>query len=89
MGTSRRLALLLLTVLSAVMGPPSRPPGGNPMQNVLAHTAPCPKPNCGTLTMKEANLYRCDACGGYFRYCSQDDTYFPNSEAAYHQHASG
>lgn len=88
MSTSRRLALLMLTALS-VMGPSNRVPGSDPMRLVPARTVPCPKPNCGKGRRQEDNIYKCGTCGDFFNYCRLDKSYFPNSEAAHHQHASG
>jgi hypothetical protein len=88
MGTRLRLALLMLTVLPDVMGPPNRPPGSNAKVSRV-RPVPCPKANCGKGRWQNGNVYKCRQCGHTFNYCSVDDSYFPDSAAASHRHASG
>jgi hypothetical protein len=87
MGTRLRLALLMLTSLPGAM-PPYRPPGSGQKVSPV-RTVACPKPHCGKGRRLNGNVYKCDQCGDTFNYCSVDKSYFLDSEAAMHRHASG
>lgn len=87
MGMHSRLALLLLTAISAVANPPGRPPGAG-SKIVPVRTLPCPKDDCnGRGQWQGGYRYSCDECNAAFYYCTACPSELQADEAAEHKHA--
>lgn len=81
MDTRPRLALLMLTVLLGVIGPPNRPPGFKPP--ISARMISCPNSNCrGMGIWKSGYRYSCNEHNHTFYYCYKCKHYYPTKDKA-------
>jgi hypothetical protein len=89
MGTRSRLALLLLTAISAVIGPSNQVPGAR-SEVVHVHTLPCTEQGCqGQGQSQPGYRYVCDECGHVRYFCAACSRQLTSDEAAEHTHTAG
>jgi hypothetical protein len=63
MGTSSRLALMLITAIFGTQGPPGSPPGDDSPEETV-HTARCPR--CKKKCEWQSDHYYCSRCNKAF-----------------------